>query len=482
MKHPIPARCRVHHAQAALWYCDSCRLPLCPSCKPYAEELPLEVDCPLCGQAMAERRNDIEDGPALRTGLKHSIQLPALGVAACVALIASLGFHFLPGLLLTLPIGALLLSLMIAVATRAGEGHQSPPTLRALFDIDLIEHCLRILPFGLPFAAILIVATASGSTVLAIVAWLATATLLPAALMAALIAESPGAGLNPASIARIIRVTKQSYARVALLSAGAVGVVAGAMSVTGGEATPLLAALAFFATLLALGLSGWTGTIMRNHRRMLEYPAGVPPIDRPRRPEPAVYEPALLAADARTLLHEKRTHEARVQLGQALTRFPDDPELNEQFDSLVSATARPREVRNHLERRMHRLIRSGQVAAATELWQRNSPRLDNWIPRVSETRYRLALELDDMGEHQTAFRLLIGLPPEDRKFAHIADAWMEAARILEQRLDDPKRAAELRRLVHDRYPEQARKWGERWLQSGRPELAEATPTAASAHG
>jgi hypothetical protein len=49
---------------------------------------------------------------------------------------------------------------------------------------------------------------------------------------------------------------------------------------------------------------------------------------------------------------------------------------------------------------------------------------------------------------------------------------MEAARILEQHLDDPARAAELRRIVRERYPEKARKWDGHWLHDTR---AGATP-------
>lgn len=486
MKHPIehthPSRCRLHSDRTAHWYCEPCRLPLCTSCKPYAEQLPLEVDCPFCGQAMRERSDEIDAATANRTAIRYAFQLPALGIAPLVALIAALGFHSLAGIFLVVPAGVLVLFLMIAFASRTGEGHARPPSLGTLFDIDHMEYCLRLLPFGLPFAVLLILATASGSMPLATAAWLLTAALMPAMLMATVIADSPGAAFDPASIERVIRVTGRPYANIALLLAGATLVIAATTIGTGGSTMAIQATLAFVATLLVLALCARLGMMMRSHRRVLEYPAGVAPIDRPRRPEASVYEPALLAADARTLLHEKKTRDARVLLGNALTRFPDDLQLNEQFDALVSSTARPKEIRNHLERRMHRLMRCGQVAAATELWQRNSPLLDNWVPRVSETRYRLALELDEMGEHQTAFRLLIGLPPEDRKFAHIAEAWMEAARILEQRLGDPGKAAELRRLVHERYPEQAAAWKQRWVQGGGSTLPDETSPAVSALG
>lgn len=483
MKHPMPSRCRLHSGQPSHWYCDSCQLPLCTSCKPYAEQLPLDVHCPLCGQSMHEQCDEAGEPAPLRACLNNALRPPALTVAAGVALVASFGLTSLPGLLLALPVGTLLLCLMIALACRAGEGHAQEPTLRELLDIDQLEYCLRLLPLGLPFAVLLTFATASASLALATAAWLVVAAVLPAALMTAIVTESPWAAFRPKSMARVVGITRNSYLPVALLSIGAVLTFAATAALTSGAAAAAVqGVLAFVMALLALGTSTWLGMIVRRWRRMLEYPAGVAPIDRPRRPEPAVYEPAQLAADAEVLMHEDRAGAAKRLLGRALTRFPDDPRLNEQFDALVSTTARPREFRNHLERRMHRLIRSGQVAAATELWQRYSPRLDNWVPRVTETRYRLALELDEMGEHQTAFRLLIGLPPEDRKFRHIAEAWMEAARILEEHLGDPKRAAELRQLVEHRFPEQAREWGERWRRSGRSTRPGSRPRAASAHG
>lgn len=481
MKHPTPASCRFHPQEAAHWHCEPCRLSLCTSCKPYAEQLPLEVGCPLCGQPMQEENADADGGGPWRMPVKNAVSLPALVIAACVAAVAIPGFASLPGLLLVLPLGALLLSLMIALARRAGEGHRQPPTAGELFDIDQIEYCLRILPFGLPFAALLLVATAAAPTAIAILAWLLVAAILPAALMAAIIHESPRAALAPSALGRVIEVTRRQYLPIALLAAGAVLVVAGA-SALAGEAVAIRSSMAALAALLSLGLSTRLGTIARLHRRALEYPGGVAAIDRPRKPEPSVYEPALMAADAEVLLHERRTHDARQLLGRALTRFPDDPALNEMFDRLVSETARPAEYRNHLERRMQRLIRAGQVAAATDLWQRNSPRLDNWVPRVSETRYRLALELDELGEHQTAFRLLIGLPPDDGKFSHIAEAWMEAARILEDRLEDPARAQELRRVVQSRFPERARKWRARWQQHSRSTRPREGLPAAPAHG
>jgi hypothetical protein len=420
---------------------------------------------------MVERHPGIDDTPCFRESLNAAASWPCLLMAACAGLLGAVGFASLAGLLLALPLATLLLTLMITLAQRAGEGKPDAPSFAELLEIEQLEYSLRMLPLGLPHATLLLLGAASGSTALLFTAALLVAIVLPLSLMAAISRETPRASLDPQALVQVARVTRQQYLPIAFGAAGVVIVTASLLLVSA-VAAPLWGAVAFAATLMILAASARLGTILRIHRRMLDYPAGVAPIDRPRRPDPAVYEPAMLAADAKTLLSEKRTHDARLLLGQALTRFPDDASLNEQFDRLVAETARPREIRSHLERRMQRLFKSGSTAAATALWQRYSPQLDNWVPRVSDSRYRLALELDEAGDHQTAFRLLIGLSPNDRRFRHVAEAWMEAARILEQHLDDPARAAELRRIVRERYPEKARKWDGHWLHDTR---AGATP-------
>lgn len=481
MKHPTPSRCRFHPANATHWYCPPCQLPLCKTCKPYADQLPQEVPCPLCGGPMQETVAESDAPISARTALANAAGPPALLVAVGVGAIAGLGFGSLPGLLLTLPLGIALLYLMVTLARRSGEGIAGTPSFGELSEIDQVENALRLLPLSLPYAGLLLIATASGSSPLILLSWLAVSALLPATLLTATATDSPAAALNPASLQRVFGVAGRELALAAGLGAAAVVTAATASALVDMAGLPRVLAhglLGMAAAVFAMAVSSWLGSVARSHRRMLDYPAGVAPIDRPRRPDPAVYEPAQLAADAETLLHARRVRDARRLLGDALTRYPDDPRLNERFDRLVSETARPKEFRNHLERRMQRLVRGGQFAAATRLWQRHSPRLDNWMPKVSETRYRLALELDEMGEHQTAFRLLISLPPDDDKFTHIAEAWMEAARILDEQLNHPRRAKELRQVVLRRFPQRARRWMARWQaakRAGEPRPEEAAP-------
>lgn len=472
MKHPMSLPCRFHSEQEARWHCTACDLALCTRCKPYAEQLPHDVHCPLCGEVM-QGRLEQRDQPPFPAALDNILSLPSLLLAAAAAVVAAISPGALPGLLLSLPVAAAVLYGMLILARRAGEGRNERPGLVDVFHFDTIDYGSRLLPAGLPCALLFSLAVVAPYTPLAVLAWLGVAAVLPASVLAAVVTGTPAAALRPVQLWQLIERVAMPYGLLALIGAAAVLVLVPLAGLLDGGIGRALAGLAaFVAALLALALGSWTGMLARAQRRVLDYGAGVAPIDRPRRPEPAVYEPALMVADARILLRERRTRDARQALGAALTRYPDEPELNAMFDQLVSETARPEEFLNHLERRMRRLVRTRQPAAATDLWQRNNHRLKQWMPRASETRYRLALELGERGEHQTAFRLLISLPPDDKKFRHIVDAWMQAARILGSSLEQPGRAQELRRIVQHRFPAGYRQWRQRWQE---PEQTAAAP-------
>lgn len=462
MQHPSPSRCRYHSEQPARWYCKPCQLHLCDTCKPFAAQLPDEVTCPLCGRGMQERSDPGDPLDSVRHAALNATTPPALALAASFAIVGALGFDSIRGLVLALPVGAILLYWMIILTRRAGEGHVTPPSVRQLIDIEQVEYGLKILPIGLPFASLLGVGALAPSAPLTVALIAVIAGSLPLVQLTAVVYESPRKALDVTSIASVFGAAKGTLALIALSFFLVTMVVAGTASLSGTIGAVLTALATFGAAVLALGASTYLGAIARKHRRILEYPAGVAPIDRPRPPDASTYEPAQFAAEADILQWEERLRDARQLLGNALTRYPDDRGLSARFDELVYQTSKDGDFRNHLERRVQRLVRDGQFAAATELWQRYSPRLDNWVPRLSESRYRLALELDELGDHQTAFRLLMTLPPDERKFQRIAEAWMEAARILDDRLNDPKRAAELRRQVRERFPERARAWMELW--------------------
>jgi hypothetical protein len=439
--------CRYHAEHAGRWHCETCRLSLCSDCKPYCEQLPLEVRCPLCAGAMSELAAPGDEPESLAALMARSTQAVPLGAALAAALTFGLVGWPLPGLPVAIPVFAAFAGCLAILARRAGEGNREALKLRDLSDVDTLEFWARSLAFALPFAALFLVAAAGPSWLLP-VAVAATGALAPAALMATVIDGTALAAFDPRKLHHIISTLQGTYTRTALVTLALVtAFTLPAIFVEGALAAPVHFASGLAAALASIVWSQWVGQLLRSNRRILDYEAGVDPLERTRPPEAAVYEPALFAADAEVLLAEGRPRDARSHLGVALTRYPDDPALNRHFDELVRSSSTPAEYRAHLERRIQRLVRSGQFEAAVLLWQRNSSCLARWMPRHFETRFRLALALDDHGEHQAAFRMLISLSPKAARGPSSGDAWLEAARILEHHLGDPLKARDLRRAA-----------------------------------
>jgi hypothetical protein len=413
------------------------------------------------------RWKELATTPLVRRSL---LWLP--GLAAIAAAVPAPGARWA----LAVPLFVLFSAWTVLLARHAAEQRTGPLKLGSLFEIEGLEYGLQTFWFALPFAALFALAAATGSLALNIVALAITAALAPAALMATVMSDHASGMLQPQRIRQLLVHTRRDYLPVALLGLSATGLLAFALQLPGTSpwkiAGSVVAGLAGGWLLTAWGRA--VGELLYRHRRMLDYPAGVDSLDRPRRPNERVYRPALMVSDAQIMLVEGRKKAARRYLGECLTRFPDDLELNRQFDELVRESSSRPEYRNHLERRLRRLVGRGQSAGAADIWERNNAYLGNWTPKSSETRYRLALELDQRGEHAVAFRMLIGLSPKNAGFNHLAEAWLEAARILDQHLGDPDKAADLRHFVGENYPERARKWLKKWQAYHQPRSSRRT--------
>lgn len=450
MTEHAPARCRNHGNASAYWSCTRCKLSLCTDCKPFAEQLPIEIACPLCGQAMTE----IDSRTRQASWLTRVLGGDALtvGLVALIATLTAVAPWPMPGLLIAIPAALFLLAAMVSCARSAGEAWDDSPTWRRFARLDHLEFVLQKLGFALPFLAAWLLALGMQSTILMVLTMAAASALLPATLMATMVAGNAWEGLLPDRCLSIIRTLGSRYTAL-IVATGAPLALAwiGALALGNVVSTTLLTALlvvpgAFY----ALAWSRVIGTVLYRNRRLLEYPAGVPAIDRPKRPAADLYEPALMSADADTLISEGMESKARKLLARALTRYPDEPALNDRFEQLLKQGKDDKAFKSYIERRMQRLIKAGRTAEATRLWQRNSRRLDNWLPKVAATRFRIALELEERGDYPMAFRLLVSLPLKARGIGQPGAAWARAAAILEEDLGDRKRAEQLRQVIAEK--------------------------------
>lgn len=453
-------RCRYHAGKRARWHCKACELALCETCKPMAELLPYDVVCPLCAEPMTDTQVGAmfwhDPRPALRYPL-HPVILVLIGVLAVVSAIVPRG---LPALLAAIPALAVFAIFAYVVFDQSSRGEEGLPGIREMLDEDRLTAFPDFAKTILIYALLPVLAWMSGSLLLFSLVLAATCLVFPAALMAVAIDERLNAAADPARIGRLINTLGTPYYILAGTTA-VIAVAPFALVHPAGGLLPdpvhagILTLLYGYLILLAFRL---VGDVLFIFRRRLDFAAGIDRIDRPRKPRPEEYEPALALADARIQIGEGHARRARMTVGQALTHHSAHPGLNECFDELIHVTGSEAEFRNHIERRLRRLVSNGQPAAAAELWQNNRKHLGSWLPRIAETRHRLALELEQRGEQRVAIRLLLKLPSTDPRYVELPEACLEAARMLETHLGDSSQADKLRTWVINRFPDRAQQW------------------------
>jgi len=395
--------------------------------------------------------------------LHYPIERTALvivGLAGLVQLVTPAG---LSTLLAGLPVLAIFLYYVAVIIDRSACGSNAAPDTADLADRSRIDARLEWVKTGFVYAGALLAAGMSGSPLILAVAILLAAMALPASLMAVAMDGKFKAAFDYPRLTTIARRLGMDYN---LLAAAAL--VVGATPAVVFHLPGLLLPTFVHATLLTL-VYGWAclslahavGRELFRYRRELEFGAGEDPIDRPLPPKPAVHEPVQALADARVQMAEQRSDQARVTIGEALTRYPRNRELNRRFEKLLAAEGRITELKNHVERVLHRKVADGDVAGAVDHWQQHRDSLDGWEPRISATRHRMALELEARGDHRTAVRLLLSLPKTDPRYGRLPEACLDAARMLEEHFADQAAAEPLRQFVQQRFPARAATWFEK---------------------
>ena len=462
------AGCRYHQRKPGKWHCTHCELALCSDCKPLAERLPHDVPCPLCQTAMV----DLDAGPPFWQDWREILRYPTertalivVGVSGLAQLVTPVG---LPTLLVGLPVLALFLYYVAVVIDCSACGSINPPETVELTDRSRTGARMEWVKTGLIYAGALLAAGMSGSPLVLAVVLLLAAMALPASLMAVALDGKLKAAFDYARLTTIARRLGMDYN----LLAAAAFIVAAAPALVF-YLPGLLLPTIVHATLLTL-VYGWgclslahaVGRELYRYRRELEFAAGEDPIDRPLPPKPEVHEPVQVLADARVQMAEQRLDQARVTIGEALTRYPRNRELNRRFEKLLAAEGRITELKNHVERVLYRKISDGDVAGAVDHWQYHRDSLEGWEPRISATRHRMAMELEARGDYRTAVRLLLSLPKTDPRYGRLPEACLDAARMLEEHFADKAAAEPLRQFVQKRFPSRAATWFEKHQSSG----------------
>lgn len=455
--------CRYHQRSPAKWHCTQCDLVLCSDCKPLADQQPDDVPCPLCDATMA----DVDAGPPFwhhwRDLLRYPLERTSLVLIVTLAVVQLATPSGLPTVLASLPLLAAYLYFAFSVFDRSACGIDQPPTFAALFKRERADTRLEAVLIGLAFAGVICAGALTGWPMVAWAVVLLAFLVLPASIMAFAVDERLQSAFDIQRLTSIIKRLGPGYGHLA------------AASLTAAVAPTLLLMLPslilpnFIHVALLTLLYAWAGLVLARsigsflfrHRRELAFAAGVDPIDRSRPPAPGVYQPLKALADARVQAADGRLDQARLTIGEALTQYPRNGELNRRFEELLAASGKSNELKNHIERVLSRKVTDGDAAGAVEHWLRHREALGQWLPRISATRHHMALELESRGDYRTAVRLLLSLPKNDPRYRKLPEACLEAARMLEEHFDDRSSAEPLRKFVVKRFPARAATWFER---------------------
>lgn len=452
--------CRYHAGTSARWRCQPCDLYLCKKCKPYAEKVPADVVCPLC----KEKMDDLSIGELFwRTPQRHLAYplekklLIVLGILALAGMIIPVGMALW---LFAIPAAAVIAWYLFHVFLTSSRGADAPPDFGQLRSIEHIEMFQQFLVVSAVYGLALVATWMSGSVLLAALVPLLVAAAFPASIMLMAVEEGIRPAFDPEKMYQLANRLETPY----LILAGLVFVfLAGpsALLFPLGAVLPDWLLRGLF--ILIQGYAGFlivrlVGYALFQYQRELQYSGAIPVIDRERRLRPEEYEPPIALTDARIQTGEGNIDDARWTVGNALTRYPDHPELNEHFEQLLVSTGDGKELRNHLDRRLGKLAADGKADLAVDTWLRNRKLVNKWMPRSSKARHRMGRELASRGQHAEALQFLLSLPKHNPKYGLLPEACMLAAKILEESMNDTAGAEQMREFVRRKFPGRADDW------------------------
>jgi hypothetical protein len=448
------ANCRYHTDQTARWFCASCDLNLCSRCKPKAAKIPVDINCPLCGEPM----HDLAIGKLFWTSPQDHLAYP-LGPTMLIFI----GALTLAGMLV--PAGfALFVFFVVALVTScwvgfhvfraSSQGQGEPPPVSALIDFKQFD---AFKPF-LGVALILFGLVAAGWWLVPILfaplLTILVAALLPASLMLASIDGELKTAFDFESLYQLGQRLGVAYIVLSVLVLFLM-VTPAALLVPLSSVLPewlhrgLLILLQSYAILL---IFRYIGVALFQNQRSLGHDTKLAPGRRVVLPEPEEYEPDLAISTATIQHREGMNKEARWTLGQALTRYPNHPTLNDQFEQLLIADEDHKELTSHINRRLKKLSADRDKKETVDTWLRVKPALTDWLPTSSSERHWLGHALAEQGQEREGLRVLLSLPKDDPKYRRLPEACMSAADIMEKSLGDSAGAEKLRDFVRKKFP------------------------------
>ncbi len=443
------AHCRYHNEESARWHCPPCDLYLCQLCKPKAAQLPMDVTCPLCDEPM----RDLAIGELFWiTPHKHLSYPLAPNLLIFIATLTLIGMLAPAGLMLLVFVVVAFLActwIGLHVFRTSSQGQTNAPAASALANIKTLG---SFKPF-LGATMILLGLVAAGwwlvPFLFAPLLTLLVAALLPASLMMVAITGSLKAAFDFEGLYQLAQRLGMAYIVLAALVLFLI-LTPATVLVPLTAVTPewlhrgLLILLQTYAAIL---IFRFTGVALFQHQRILGHDTNLAPGQSMDLPEPDDYEPELALSTAIIQSKEGLVKEVRWTLGQMLTRHPNHPELNKQFEQLLIDENEYKELTSHINRRLKKLAADRDQEKTVETWMRVKPTLGKWLPASGSDRHWLGYALAEEGQEREGLRVLLSLPKDHPKYQRLSEACTTASNIMEKSLGDNAGAEKLREVV-----------------------------------
>lgn len=448
----MKTHCKYHPLEPAAWHCAGCRLDLCGGCSP---ELPGADahSCPLCSAELTHLGAANSAAP-FWTRLGEFFNYPLQAAPMVFMALSVLVPVLLPSEgVLALVGGVLLLLLQIrygfAALERTAQGRMTPPPLSELLKTEHLGLGFKM--FGVILVAIVANAFVGRySAVLGVACLLLTVVAVPASLMILAIDKDINSAASPRLLYGLIsRIGIVPYGLlclflflVLLCLVTAVRLLADIMSPA--VLAPVIGVAGNYYTLVMMHMMGY---VLFQYQAELGFAAAMEEGHRPRRPRRV--DPQQLQFEI--LLKEGQYARALAQLRSEITRRPDHVLAHERHFQLASALNEEDALRWQASGYFKALMLSGREMQLASLLKNYLARYPGFTPDDPDVRYELAQALQQAGEPKLAVHVLNGLHKDSPHYPRLVEAYLLAARVLNEQLALPQKAAALIQFLEGRF-------------------------------
>jgi TolA-binding protein len=161
----------------------------------------------------------------------------------------------------------------------------------------------------------------------------------------------------------------------------------------------------------------------------------------------------VLGPETRGLVADGRLPEARARIEERMKREWDDNKLHDQYQKVLVLEGDARAIARHVNEYVPKLAREKKLARAVDVYEAGRKAVPDLLISDSTLLVPLATQASELRRDKTAFELLKGFDKRFPESADIPAAYMLAAKILLERMNDYGMAQKIFAHLAKKYPQ-----------------------------